>query len=83
LQRLAKSLSAGGLSGGVAGGEISHGSILSPESLEGGMVMPTRKKRKKKMRKSEAIEFLMSRNHRLTRSGAETIVNHAIQHFGQ
>lgn len=80
LSRLAKSLSVGSALAPMdtpVTGE-GAGAVLTPQSLEG--TTPT-KKRKKKMKKSEAITFLMNRDPRLTRKGAETIVNYAIKHF--
>lgn len=83
LQRLAKSLSVG-TGGAPMGGDVATGegaaAILTPQSLEG--VNAFRKKRKRKMRKSEAVAMLMRLQPRLTRYGAELIVNHAIRNGG-
>lgn len=74
LQRLAKSLSAGtpGASSGPG-----DGGALQPEALEG--VSPQKKKRR--FTKAQAISFLMSRNGKLTRKGAEAIVDYAFRHY--
>ncbi len=79
LQRLAKSLSMG--TGGPVPGQPrtgeGAGAVLSPQALEG--VNAFAKRRKKKMTKSEAVELLMQKQSRLTREGAEAIVNYAIR----
>lgn len=78
LSRLAKSLSAGEGLAAVDTPVTGEGAaaVLAPQSLEG----VTRRK-KKKMKKSEAIALLMKRNPKLTPKGAETIVDYAIKHF--
>lgn len=81
LSLLAKSLSVGSsiaAPGDTATGE-GAGAILTPQSLEG---FGSRKKRKRKMKKSEAVGLLVRLNPRLTRYGAELIVDHAIKHGG-
>jgi hypothetical protein len=70
LQQLAKSLNAG-----TAGGEPGGMTPLAPESLEGGP------KKKRKLTKSQAVKFLMTRNAKLTRAGAESIVDYTFRHY--
>lgn len=80
LSRLAKSLSVGSAlptPGAAMTGE-SAGAVLTPQSLEGVKV----KKRKRKMKKSEAVSLLIRMNPKLTRYGAELIVDHAIRNYG-
>lgn len=85
LSTLAKSLSVG--NGPPAGGAPGDGSPLRVEALEG--VKPARpeasageelRKRKKRMKKSEAIRFLMAREPSLTKPMATRIVEYAIKH---
>lgn len=78
LMVLAKSLSAG--HGAPAGGTPGDGSPLRVESLEG--APPARPKAKKrKLKKSEAIEFLMRVRPETPRAHAEMIVDYAMRHY--
>lgn len=74
---LAKSLSAGHAVGdpGVSAGE---GFALRVESLEGG----PKKKRKKKMKKSEAIALIQKLNPKISRAWAERLVDYALRRAG-
>jgi hypothetical protein len=80
---LAKSLSVG--NGPPVGGEPGDGSPLRPTALEG--VQPARpsaadelRKKKKRMKKSQAVRFLMNREPGLTQGMATRIVEYAMKH---
>ena len=78
---LAKSLAVG--NGPVAGGTPGDGSPLRVQSLEGAgpaRPEPLVKKRKKPIKKSEAVALLMQRAPYLSKSTATRIVEYAIKH---
>lgn len=82
LSTLAKSLSVG--SGSTAGGSPGDAGPMRVQALEG--IAPARpepeqpKKKRKKLTKSEAVLFLMSRNPQLTKAMAERIAGYACKH---
>jgi hypothetical protein len=77
LEVLAKSLAVG--SGSAVAGEATAGSAkpLQPEALEG---IGTRRKKRRKIRKSAAVEFLRLVNPRVPRALAERIVEYTARH---
>lgn len=81
LSTLVKSLSAGTGHAPVDTPITGEGAaaVLAPESLEGGC----KKKKKKKLTKSEAVHLLMELDSRVTEEMAEKIVDHAIQHHAE
>lgn len=84
LDVLAKSLSVG--HGAPAGGETGDGSPLRVQSLEGQgsddeKEREKEKLRKKRMKKSEAVDFLMERHPTMTRDFATRVIEYAMRHF--